>query len=187
MTVPSIVQSDYAAGRGNQRDVILFVLKNGERYGFTSNQFPITWNGDTYQPNTLVSIESPRGQSGTAAIPFSIRLPATNGITPGNLDSIQNLAYRAASVTGWTLFLSNATGAIIGSQGRLKGQVRKLTHEYDGETAVLIAQCETINLRMHKSVYRLMSPENQQRVRAGDTSMDGLASSSAYVEKFGRK
>jgi hypothetical protein len=186
VTVPSAVEAQYQAGRGSQREALLFTMRDGSRYGFTSHPAFFTWNGDTYQPNSLITIEAPQFQTGMAALPFTIRLPATDGITPGALESIESLPYRRARVQGWVLFYNSQTGVFAASIGVLDGFVDTVSHEMDGDTAVIVASCETRALALHKTIYRLYSPESQARVRAGDTSMDGLAAGRSFLEKFGK-
>lgn len=188
MTVPSAVLPYYQAGRGDQRDLLLFTLTDGSKYGFCTGAFDIVHEGNTYRPNGLIEVELGQRSPGQQALPFTIRMAESRafGVTPDMLGQIETLPYYNATVTGYRAFINPDTRAVVAVEGVLEGYVDTITHDVGDDGVVIIANGETRQLDAHRSPFRLLSPENQKRVSAGDTFLDQIATGRTDTFYFGR-
>ncbi|HEV7255731.1 MAG TPA: hypothetical protein VGN97_21855 [Mesorhizobium sp.] len=169
MTFEQLIES----GRFAVRSLLKVQFGEGT-YGFWNGTFDLDWNGLTYRPNQLISVEEPGAGMGMAASGFTVSLPerADFGVTPDILAQIEAMDYKGRPVTVYDAYFDPDTRALVHVEPMIAGYADTIDHVQSAGLRRLVGRAETTALDNHRDGYRSASHEDQQLVSPGDRGFE---------------
>ncbi|GGB00719.1 hypothetical protein GCM10011491_31130 [Brucella endophytica] len=169
MAFPPRLQQLLVEGRVVVRSLGDFLFGTGAWYMWNGAS-ELVWNGHTYIPNQLISVDEPGYQTGTAALPITMKMPtaADFGVTPDKLAQIESLDYKGKPVILYDAYFDPDTRALLHVEPMYRGYIDTIDHKLDNGEFYLSANIETAALENHRDGYRSASHEDQQLVSPDD-------------------
>ncbi len=169
MAFPTRLQQCLTEGRIIVRSMGDFMFGTGAWYMW-NGMSELVWNGNTYIPNQLISIEEPDYQMGSDAVPFVITMPsaADFGVTPDKLAQIESLDYKNRLVILYDAYFDPDTRELLHVEPMRRGLIDTIDHVFDGDGFMLQANVISLAQENHRDGYRTASHEDQQLISPGD-------------------
>lgn len=176
MTYPSALQDALDEGRFAARGLIRFQFGDGT-HGVWNGTGEFVWNGVTYKPNALISVDDIGLQMGTAAAPLTIEMPesADFGVSPDMLAEIETLDYKGRPVTIYDAYFHPDTRELLHVEPLYSGYIDYIDHVHGRDGMKLVGHVETTALDNHRDGYRSASHADQQLVSPGDRFFEHAA------------
>lgn len=173
MSFPTALEDLLEANRIAVRSLIKLEF-GGATYGFWNGPDTITVEGQDYLPNTLIAVGEPIWSTGTAAMTFTLTLPARAdfGLTPDMLSLIEDEDYKGRPVTVSDAYFHPDTRELLHVEPMLYGYIDTIDHTIADGEAALVANVASGALDNHRDGYRSASSADQQLVSAGDLFFD---------------
>lgn len=169
MSYPTRLEELLAEGRTVVRGMVKLEFGGGT-YGFWSGNYELLWEGVTYIPNQLGSVEEPVYGTGMEATEFQLVMPEASdfGITPDVLAQIESEDYKGRPVTVYEADFDPDTRALLHVEAIGFGYIDTFDHVSDQGVMKLIGNVISGALDNHRDGYRTASHEDQQLVSPGD-------------------
>ncbi|SKA30988.1 DUF2163 domain-containing protein [Consotaella salsifontis] len=167
-SLPEAVLAKLDAGLIVTRGLMRFDFGGGT-YAFWTGTQPLTYEGLTYLPGSIIEVEAVHGSWGMDAEGMKITLAAApdDGLTPDVLATIEQEDYHQRPVTISDLYIDPDTRQILFREPVYRGYVDVIEHD-DGPEPKLIASCESRALDNQREGYRMRSTADQALIHDGD-------------------
>jgi hypothetical protein len=158
------------SGRAQLRGLVRAYLASGS-YAIWDGSTELVYEGVTYYPNGLVSIDPISGTTGIEAEPITIRLSVPRGfggLTPDAFSDIESETYKGRRITVASAWFDPDTRAILDTETWFDGIIDKIDHVSDANSFGLECKAESENLGYHRRFDRSASHADQQLIAPGD-------------------